>query len=44
MKRLFHIPGLMLIAFCGLLCCVFSLEDAEEWLAEQYTQLEERCR
>lgn len=44
MKRLIHAPGLMLIAFCGLVCCLFWLENAEEWLAERYANLEARCQ
>ena len=44
MKRLLHAPGLMLIALCGLLCCVCGWERVEEWLAEQYAQLEARSR
>ena len=44
MKRLFHAPGLILIALCGLVCCVFAWERAEEWLANKYCELEARCR
>ncbi|MEI8289845.1 MAG: hypothetical protein WCH99_10255 [Verrucomicrobiota bacterium] len=44
MNRLLHAPGLMLIAFCGLICCLLGLEAAEEWLSDQYTRLEARCR
>lgn len=34
----------MLIVFCGLVCSLCAWEQAEEWLAEQYAQLEARCQ
>lgn len=43
MKRLFHTPGLMLVAFCGLVCCLCAWERAEDFFAQQYDQLARRC-
>ncbi len=44
MKRFIHTPGLMLIAFCGLICCLCGLDRVEEWLAGQYEDLWKRCQ
>ncbi len=44
MKRLFHTPGLCLIALCGVVCIVLGLDEAEEWLRGQYLELDARCK
>ena len=34
MKFYFHLPGYLLIAVCGLACCLCGWERAELWLAK----------
>ena len=39
MKKLLHTPGLILIAFCGLVVSLIGWEAADDWLMKQYLEL-----
>ena len=44
MKKFFHAPGLILIAFCGLVAALIGWETAEDWLAARYESLWKECQ
>jgi len=44
MKRLIHTPGLILISLCVLVCIALGLDEAEDWLHQQYQELWEDCK
>ena len=43
MKFIFHFPGLVFIALCGLVCIVLGLDETEEWLRQKYLELSEEA-